>query len=156
VSDDRPAATEADSLPTYRLLPPLADRHAATPPRPPRKHPLQRLLLGQLPLEAETSYFILVNLLDFFVTWWLLVVANAQGGSVRFGESNAVARYFIESWGPVKGMLGFKLTVVTFVCLIAQVIALKREDLGAKVLLFGTIATGVVVVYSLALYLRHA
>lgn len=111
-------------------------------------------MLGQLPLETETTYFILVNLLDFFVTYWLLMAGGL--GNMRFVESNPVARYFIESWGPVKGMLGFKLAIVTFVCLVSQLIAIKREDLGQKVLQFGTLATGFVVIYSVALYLRHA
>lgn len=117
------------------------------------RHPLAQLLLGHLPLETETTYFILVNLLDFFMTYWLLI-AGARG-NLRFVESNPVARYFIESWGPVKGMLGFKLAVVTFVCVVAQLIAIRREDLGRKVLQFGTLATGAVVAYSLALWVRH-
>ncbi|MCA9052424.1 MAG: hypothetical protein KDA75_01240 [Planctomycetaceae bacterium] len=111
------------------------------------------MVLGQLPLEAETSYFILVNLLDFFVTYWLLM--SGGPGNMRFVESNPVARYFIYSWGPIKGMLGFKLSLVTFVCVVAQLIALKREDLGQKVLIFGTLATAGVVAYSVLLYLRH-
>jgi hypothetical protein len=125
-------------------------------PRARRKqydNPIAQALLGHLPMETETTVFILINLLDFFCTYWLLMAGRV--GNLRFVESNPVARYFIESWGPVKGMLGFKLTVVTFVCLVAQIIAIKREDLGRKVLLFGTVATGAVVVYSVALYLRH-
>lgn len=151
--------TEAESPPTGAFL----ESHPATPSprdtpvqersRPQRrrhKHPLAQLLLGHLPLETETTVFILVSLLDFFVTYWLLITHH------RFFESNPVARFFIESWGPVKGMLGFKLAVVTFVCVVAQLIAIRREDLGRKVLLFGTVATGSVVVYSVSLYLRHA
>ncbi len=153
--DDPPAGPESGFVESRPAI--GGDRPAARRPgtaRKPPKHPLARLLLGRLPLETETTIFILVNLLDFFVTYWLLMAGGM--GNMRFVESNPVARYFIESWGPVKGMLGFKLALVTFVCLVAQVIALQREDLGRKVLIFGTLATGGVVVYGLALYLRHA
>lgn len=115
---------------------------------------LRRLATGHLPLESETAAFIGVSLLDFFVTWWLLLAG--QVGRLRFVESNPVARYFIESWGPVKGMLGFKLGVVVVVSVIAQLIAIKRVDLGRLVLVFGSVATAAVVVYSVTLYLRHA
>lgn len=149
---------ESDS-PTYRLVRPADEEpdNVFTPARelgqPPAESLWKRLVLGQLPLEAETSYFILVNLLDFFVTYWLLM--SGGPGNMRFVESNPVARYFIYSWGPIKGMLGFKLSLVTFVCVVAQLIALKREDLGQKVLIFGTLATAGVVAYSVLLYLRH-
>lgn len=138
----------------YRLSLPVDE---SAPPRPRTaaraRHPLGKLLLGQLPLETETTLFILINLLDFFLTYWLLMAGGR--GNMRFVEANPVARYFIESWGPVKGMLGFKLVIVTVVCVIAQLIALKREDLGRKVLVFGIVATGAVVAYSLVLLLRH-
>jgi len=121
------------------------------PPRDPDK-PTQNLdwfkrIFGtHLPLESETTTFILVSLLDYFMTFMLLQYGGGPGH--RFNESNPVARYFIESWGMKKGMLGFKLTVVTFVCLVAQAIASKRVDLGSKVLNFGSLATGGVVIYS--------
>lgn len=114
---------------------------------------LQHLFFGKLPLETETTRFILVNLLDYFMTYLLLM--GAGGAGVRFVESNPVARYFIESWGPVKGMLGFKLGLVTFVCLVAQVIATRRPRAATLVLNFGTLAVSCVVIYSLALLLRH-
>jgi hypothetical protein len=126
-------------------------RRGSAGPAPP--HTVSQFFLGKLPLETETSVFILVNLVDFFVTYWLLMAGRV--GNLRFVESNPVARYFIESWGPVRGMLGFKLGLVTFVCLVAQLIALRRLDLGRFVLQFGTLATGAVVAYSIALYLRN-
>lgn len=156
-----------DDRPTYRLVRPIVP---STPQRPrgvvqesppPQRvspstppSPLRRLLVGKLPLETETSFFLLVNLIDFFVTYYLLM--SGGRGNLRFVESNPAAQYFIDSWGPVKGMLGFKLGVVTFVCLLAQIIALKRLDLGRGVLLIGILATGAVVAYSLSLWLRHA
>ncbi|MFV0444223.1 MAG: DUF5658 family protein [Planctomycetaceae bacterium] len=149
---DQPGSTESE--PTYRLAHSVEPASRERTPVAPAGNLWKKFLLGQLPLEAETSYFILANLLDFFVTYWLLMAGSA--GELRFIESNPVARYFIESWGPVKGMLGFKLTIVTLVCVISQIVALKRKDLARLVLLFGTLATGGVVVYSIWLYLRHA
>lgn len=161
-----PPAPEDDDRPTYRLVRPIVP---STPQRPREtlqasplrrtesptlRSPLRRLLLGKLPLETETAFFLLVNLIDFFVTYYLMMAGGR--GNLRFVESNPVARYFIDSWGPVKGMLGFKLAVVAFVCVLAQVIALKRVDLARGVLLIGIVATGAVVAYSLSLWLRHA
>ncbi|MEZ6065071.1 MAG: DUF5658 family protein [Planctomycetaceae bacterium] len=148
-----------DGAETYRLrrdaLPPPLPRRSTgsaeltedieAPRRPQRLD--WKSLLGHLPLESETSAFILVNVLDYIMTYLLLM----QG----FYEANPIARYFIESWGPVKGMLGFKLTIVTIVCVIAQVVALKRLDYGRFILLVGTVATGGVVVYSFMLWIRH-
>ncbi len=108
---------------------------------------LKKLLLGQLPLEAETSMFILVNMLDFFMTYWLLHADLVQ-------ESNPVAKYFLDRWGPIKGMLYFKLGLVVVVCLITQIVALKDLAKAKWVLNFGTIVVSGVVIYSLVLYLR--
>lgn len=110
--------------------------------------PLRQLLLGQLPLETETTQFILVNVLDFFMTYWLL-----QTG--RFRESNPVADYFLASWGPVKGMLLFKLALVTFVCLIAQIVAIWNLDRARWLLRLGTAIVAIVVIYSFTLLLRY-
>jgi hypothetical protein len=110
--------------------------------------PWRRLLTGQLPLETETTQFILVNVLDFFMTYWLL-----QTG--RFRESNPIAEYFLASWGPVKGMLLFKLALVTFVCLIAQIIAIWNLDRARWLLRFGTAVVAIVVIYSFTLLIRN-
>ncbi|MBT5018641.1 MAG: hypothetical protein HON04_07835 [Planctomicrobium sp.] len=106
----------------------------------------KRLLLGQLPLEAETSMFILVNVIDFFMTYWLLMTGS-------FRESNPIADYFLRHWGPVKGMLYFKLALVTFVCLITQLIALKDVEKARWVLRLGIVVVTLVVLYSLRLLL---
>jgi len=107
---------------------------------------LGRFLAGQLPLEKETCLFILVNVLDFFMTYILLTTG-------AFRESNAVAAYFWNHWGP-RGMLYFKLGLVLFVCLISQLIALKSHAKARFVLNLGTIVVSCVVVYSLMIYLR--
>lgn len=111
------------------------------------------LFRQQLPLEHETAMFVLVNVLDFLVTWWLLT--HGRTGDRAFVESNPVARYFLYGWGPVKGMLMFKLALVLFVCGIAQVIAIWKPPTASRLLNFGTLAVGAVVVYSVTLYVRH-
>jgi hypothetical protein len=155
----KPRRDQPDDGEIYRLRrevrpPPLPESHrpekSASKPDP---HPVRKLLLGKLPLETETSLYVLVNLLDFFVTYFLL--RTPASGNQRFVESNPVALYFIHAWGPVKGMLGFKLAIMTIVCVLSQIIALKRLDLGRLVLLFGTVATGAVAVYGVLLGLRH-
>ena len=107
----------------------------------------KRLFGRELPLETETSWFILVSLLDVLMTWFLL----SQGG--RFYESNPVARWFIYGWG-VKGMVYFKFGMVAFICVITQIIALKRPETAKGILYLGTTVVAGVVIYSLTLALR--
>ncbi len=90
--------------------------------------------------------FILVNVIDFFMTYWLLMTGS-------FRESNPIADYFLRHWGPVKGMLYFKLALVTFVCLITQLIALKDVEKARWVLRLGIVVVTLVVLYSLRLLL---
>ncbi len=106
----------------------------------------------KLPLETETTIFILVNVLDFAMTWWMLM--HREMGMGDFYESNPVARYFLDHWG-VKGLLMFKMAVVAFVCLIAQIVATKREASGRFLLVVGTLVVSAVVIYSLKLFLAH-
>ncbi len=114
----------------------------------PREMSLKGFIFGQLPLEAETTMFVLVNMIDFFMTYWLLA-------SGMFRESNPIASYFLNHWGPVKGMLYFKLGLVVIVCVITQLIALKDVKKARWVLNFGTVAVVCVVLYSLRLFLNH-
>ncbi len=107
----------------------------------------------KLPLETETTIFILVNVLDFAMTWWMLM--HREMGLGNFSESNPVARYFLDHWG-VKGLLMFKMAVVAFVCIIAQIVATKREASARFLLVVGTIVVSAVVIYSLRLFLNHA
>ena len=113
----------------------------------------KELLLGRLPLETETNVFILVNLLDFFMTYWMLMSAQPENG--RFYEANPFASYFLYRWGVTKGLLGYKLTTVLVVCLIAQIAALTRLETARRLLIFGTLVIAGVVVYSGLLYVRH-
>jgi len=107
---------------------------------------LKRLLTGHLPLERETSVFILVSMLDVFMTYILLRTGH-------FRESNPIADYFIRHWGS-RGMIYFKLSMTAFVCVMAQVIALKKPPKAAFVLKLGTLIVAGVVIYSFTLLMR--
>lgn len=93
----------------------------------------------QLPLQTETSFFILVNMLDFFMTFMLL----------NFGaiESNPLADFFYKNFG-FRGMLFFKLASVAVICILAQVIAKKSMAHARFVLVGGSCIVGAVVIYS--------
>ena len=101
----------------------------------------------QLPLETETAWFILVSILDFVITYRLIYFSR------NFVESNMIARFFIDSWGP-RGLLYFKIAMVTFVVLIVQVIAHKRLETARNLLRFAIIVVGAVVIYSAMLLVR--
>lgn len=113
---------------------------------PENKSDLKRLLIGQLPLERETTIFILVSMLDVFMTYILLRTGH-------FRESNPIADFFIRHWGS-KGMIYFKLSMTAFVCVLAQIIALKKQQSAEFVLKAGTLIVAVVVIYSLTLLIR--
>ena len=124
-----------------------------SPPPPRRSDSLGHLLFGKLPLEHETAMFVLVNMLDFLMTYWMLMNA---GEGLKFVESNPFAAFFLHRWGPIKGMLFFKLSIVVFVCVISQIIAQRRLETARMLLRVGTLAVACIVVYSAVLYLRHA
>ena len=109
--------------------------------------------LRALPLEHETALFILVNVFDFLTTYYMLM--HRESGNVSFFESNPVASYFLHHWG-LRGLLWFKMAVVAFVCVIAQVVATRRIATARLLLVAGTIVVSIVVVYSWRLFLHHA
>lgn len=116
----------------------------------PRRAAIWRFLFrDKLPLERETAWFVLVNVFDFFATYLLL----RRGG---FRESNPIARWFMEGWGAVQGLLWYKLALVAFVCVMVQIIARRRLRTARWVLWFGTGVVGVVVIYSITLLVRSA
>ncbi len=100
-------------------------------------------------LQRESLLFVLVSALDVFMTYILL---SHSGG--QFVESNPIARFFIQEWGP-KGMVYFKFATVAFVCFLAQVIVRQRPQAARALLLGATALISVVVIYSLTLLLRH-
>lgn len=113
-----------------------------SPTAPERKS----LFGGQLPLENETAWFVLVSVLDVVLTYLLLRLPH-------YREANPIAAFFINHWG-IRGMVYFKFFMVGFVTLITQVIARSREDTARRVLQFATVVVAGVVIYSLSLYVR--
>lgn len=113
---------------------------------PEREPGWKRLFIGHLPLEKETSAFILVSVLDIFVTYLLLRTG-------RFIESNPVADYFIRHWGE-NGMIYFKMAMTAVVCVISQIVALKKPGHGEFILKIGILIVGTVVIYSIVMFIR--
>lgn len=102
--------------------------------------------LPKIHLETATALFVLASALDFAMTYMML-----KHEEVQFVESNPIALYFINHWG-IKGLLYFKLGVVTFVAVICQVIARENLNLGRRVLYAGTTIVSAVVIYSVLLH----
>lgn len=112
------------------------------------RHDVRRLLTGKLPHESETAVYVLLSVLDFFLTYILLTTG---GDGVEFVEANPVARWFQHRYGVVMGLLGFKLAVVLLVCVVSQLVAMKRPRVGLGLLWLGIAVTGWVVIYSVRL-----
>ncbi len=113
----------------------------------PERERSRSFFLRKLPLEHETALFLLVSAFDVFMTYWLL-------RSGRFYESNPVAQYFLHHWG-MRGMVYFKFSLVAFVCVITQIIAIQKTHTAQKVLRLATAIVAGVVIYSLVLMVRH-
>lgn len=111
----------------------------------------QRTYTGRFPLETETCWFVLANLLDFVVTYRMLLY---RGGAVVFSESNPFAGYFLNRWG-IEGLLWFKSVVVLFVCVVAQLAYRRRPDLARLLLIAGTTAVTVIVIYSVRMFFQN-
>lgn len=109
------------------------------------KRMIALLFHRQLPLQTETSFFILVNVLDIVFTNVLLRM-NAM-------EANPIARYVFMYWG-FQGMIAFKLSLVAFVCLITQLIAVHHLRRARQTLYFGSFVVGCVVLYSAIILAR--
>ncbi len=120
-----------------RQLPPHTTQHVGRN----RTSSLWELLLRRrLPLERETSLFILASALDVIITYLLLT----RGG---FRESNPIAEWFWHGWG-LHGIVSYKFGMVTLVVLVAQVIARHRIEIARRLLTFGTVIVVCVVAYS--------
>ncbi len=68
-------------------------------------------------------------------------------------ESNPIAQFFLAHWG-FRGLIAFKMAMVAFVCLIAQLIASRHPTRARQMLYLGTIIVLAVVVYSVNLLLQ--
>lgn len=142
----RPAAQKPPPKPSTNVDPKAAQ--PVKPPNPksgPLPYWLRHLLTGELPLQNEVTTFILVSVLDIFMTYMLLRV-----GAV---EANPFARFFLDRWG-FDGMIAFKMVSVALVTVIAQIVAQFQMSTARKLLIYATAIVGAVVIYSAALLLR--
>ena len=115
---------------------------------------LRKIVGGELPLETETCRFVLISLLDLFMTFLLLYFSNRGMMRNVVVESNPVARYFISGWGTM-GLVWFKIGMVTLIVLATQVVATRRPSVAQLVLNGATLFVGSVVVYSAYLLLQN-
>lgn len=102
---------------------------------------------GKLPLESETTWYVLLSVLDVVLTYLLLRQSANPEARVRLYESNPVARWVLNHYG-MRGMIGFKFVLVAAVAVIAQVVATRRPEWARYLLYFACVAVGAVVVYS--------
>ena len=123
--------SRSDTVPTTEQL-----LHAAAARQ--RRHS-QNFVTRKLPLQDETTFFILLNSLDIFMTYVLISL-----GAI---EANPVANYFLQRYN-FNGLIFFKLVIVAGVCVIAQIIAAKSIRKGRNLLNFGSLLVGAVVAYS--------
>lgn len=143
VVSSEPAAPPPKPQPDTTRPPP---NQGFSPPPRPSATPWWHFAFSQLPLQNESTAFILVNVLDILVTYVL----------IRFGgvEANPVARFFLVRWG-FNGIIWFKLAMVAFVTVLAQIVARRNPGAAQRLLLFGTIVVGAVVCYGIFLFFRH-
>ena len=140
----RPESTHEFETQNTEAEPVNTNKHAEGHPN----HGWRNLFTGQLPLQNQTTVFILINCLDIFMTHRLLFKVE---GAV---ETNPIADFFIDKFD-FYGAIGFKLLVVAVVCVIAQIVAIKKVKTAKFLLNAGSCIVGVVVIYSLLLYLQH-
>lgn len=115
---------------------------------------LRKIVGGELPLETETCRFVLISLLDLFMTFLLLYFSNRGMMRNVVVESNPVARYFISGWGTM-GLVWFKIGMVTLIVLATQAIASRRPVVAQLVLNGATLFVGSVVAYSVFLLVQN-
>jgi len=115
---------------------------------------LRKIIGGELPLETETCRFVLVSLLDLFMTFLLLYFSNREMMRNVIVESNPVAQYFISGWGTL-GLVWFKIGMVTLIVLAAQGVATRRPAVAQVVLNGATLLVGGVVAYSTLLLVQN-
>jgi len=119
------------SEPTSRPVRSKKKKPSKPPAKSSRASDARHILTGKLPLQDETTYFILVNALDIFLTY----------------------SFFIKHWG-IPGMITYKMGIVALVCVIAQIVALSSLRKASRLLNFGTVFMTCVVIYSVWLLAR--
>lgn len=110
-----------------------------------RQHPAWQFLSQSLPMQDETTVFILVNCLDIFMTYLLL-----RMGAI---EANPLANFVFQRWN-IDGMIYFKMAITAFVCVLAQIVARSSLWKARGLLFLGTGIVGAVVLYSVTLLVK--
>ena len=108
---------------------------------------LRKIVGGELPLETETCRFVLISLLDLFMTFLLLYFSNRGMMRNVVVESNPVARYFISGWGTM-GLFSIKIGMETLIQLATQYVATRRPSVAQLKLNGATLFVGSVVACS--------
>jgi len=106
---------------------------------------------GWKAVERSATYFMFANFLDGALTYVLAMHGGQRG--TRFIEGNRVPAYFLNHWG-WKGMFGFKLAIVAFVCAVALFVARSQPVKARWMLNLGTAIVSAAVMYSAWLGLR--
>ncbi len=109
---------------------------------------------SRFPLETEASWFLLACALDVVMTFLLLHLSASGHTTVRFVESNPLARWVIHHWG-LPGMITFKAGLSVLVVGIAMVVYRVRPIVARLLLIGGTVVVAAVVVYSVRMMLLH-
>lgn len=87
--------------------------------------------------------FVLLSVADLTLTCWL--IGRSDG---RVIEANPVARWWLDTGGWI-GLAGFKVAIVTLVLTLAAFLARVRPRAANRVLGFGCVAVGLVVLHGL-------
>jgi len=87
-------------------------------------------------------FFVFFSIADLFLTRHLLL--NNEGNVY---ETNPLASAWLESYG-LDGLVMFKCLAMLLVVLVATYISAHRPKVGGRILVFGCLVTGFVVVYS--------
>lgn len=98
-----------------------------------------------LPMETETSIYILVSALDLIFT---IILLNRGG----FRESNPIALYVLSIWG-IKGMIVFKMLLVSMILIVTQIVVRQRPTTARMILYLGTFVVSLVLIHSSRLLL---
>lgn len=114
--------------------------------KPKQRSPLHFIFRHPLSLETETSWFLLLGVLDLVLTTILL-----NTGVVH--EVNPLARFFLFAGG-VHGLIGYKCSLLAVAAVATQLIMLRRPKVAKAVLHTGIVLQFFVVTYSLSLLLR--
>ena len=117
-------------------------------PKSKRRRLLHILFRHPLALESETSWFLLLGVLDLVLTTVLLNTGHVQ-------EANPLARFALFAGG-VHGLIGYKCGLLAFAAVAAQVITRRRPRAAKAVLHTGIAVQFVVVAYSVRLLLQVA